>query len=380
MLSIDKQKIYYWSDLEIPIIDFLEELASNEITFTRKLFNKFNQTSKYWYKILDGKEITDIRSFRDFFNINREKIIEAYCCSWFANKIDNLGLIKTITKNVLGEEIFNQYENDDQICSFLLFQNNRENLKNIYYEHFIQKINVKSYLAETELKDINLTKEIAQNILNNFERQNRRKRQKSIIWWFKEDDTSWSMIFRRSRLKGISIKQVHHNLFLKTADLKYFRIFKNLKRLDIYTNKEPLKMLKCARFLIYKISDSDIVYRKQERLLETNKIVELINNLIKNKDLKILEIEMRNVPIASNPTMIIKSEGETGIYEAIQELKDKAIFPNEKDCMSIKIKYLGKLCQIKFLKIGDQTGLSIVQRGLPQNEREEIIELINKLI
>lgn len=187
MLSIDKQKIYYWSDLEIPIIDFLEELASNEITFTRKLFNKFNQTSKYWYKILDGREITDIRSFRDFFNINREKIIEAYCCSWFANKIDNLGLIKTITKNVLGEEIFNQFENDDQICSFLLFQNNRENLKNIYYEHFIQKINVKSYLAETELKDINLTKEIAQNILNNFERQNRRKRQKSIIWWFKED-------------------------------------------------------------------------------------------------------------------------------------------------------------------------------------------------
>ena len=52
---------------------------------------------------------------------------------------------------------------------------------------------------------------------------------------------------------------------------------------------------------------------------------------------------MRNVPLNSSPTMILKSEGNIGINHALLELKNDGKLPHEREFTSLKFLYNNNL-------------------------------------
>lgn len=379
---MDKSEIIFWSDLEIPIEDFIEELNNSFKRFTRTIFNRFENKSQNWLKLLDVG--SDIDKLREEFNKDNLRFLRAYCCSWFAHKLGNLTLIKDFAQKYIKEEVYKKYENDDQVLTYLLHKSNNEILVDIYFEHFIQKTNFDTYIGDIKKPakhSIILNKENSQKALNKFENRKKTKRQKSLIWWFKENSDSWYIIFRRSRLKGIPIKLLHHNQFVRTADSKIFKISKTFQIAEIYSKKEPKRMVNCISFIASEIADIEVNYIKQEREYKTNKVNNFISGILSSNPHKImiLDAEMRNVPLNSSPTMILKSEGTIGINQALLELKNDGKLPHEREFTNLKFLYNNKKYQIRLNRFGEETGIALSQKGLSMNDRQTILNFLDNI-
>ncbi len=381
---MDKEQINFWLDLEIPLEDFLKEEKLNKTNFTRKIFNRLKHKSEKWFDILSIKGSNDeeaIQKLRDSYDTD-SKILNAYCCSWFAHKLSNPSLVLSFTKNKVSN-LPKDLEKDDQVLVYLLYNSNKDNLVDLYYEHFLQKIQMETYLSNSVSSfkiTQNLTKDVAQKILDKYERKRKNKRQKSKVWWFKEDDNSWTILFRRSRLKRTPIKEVNRNNFILTADLKAFKIDKNFANIYLYSRKEPLRMAKCVSLFAKELANLDLDYLKQEKISSTTKVNSFITKIqTKNKnDLKIIEICFSNFPLEDSPTIILKSQDDEGINNAIQQLKNERKYPGEQNCLYIKLNYKNKKFDIKFNRKGENTGIALNYRGLIQKSREEILEFLEK--
>ena len=381
---MDKEQITFWLNLEIPVEDFLEEEKINKTKFTRKIFNRLKHKSKNWFDALNIKGISDeetIQKLRDLYSSDN-KVINAYCCSWFAHKLSNPSLVSSFAiKNF--NLVSKNLEKDDQILSYLLYETNKDYLVDLYYEHFLQKIQMETYLSNyvSSFKVTqNLTKDTAQKILDKYEKKRKNKRQRSKVWWFKEDDSSWIILFRRSRLKRVPIKQVDRNNFMMTADLKAFKIDKNFANVYLYSKKEPSRMAKCASLFAKELAHLNLDYLKQEKISSTTKVNNFISNIqTKPKsDLKIIEICFKNFPLDDNPTMILKSQDEEGINNSIQQLKNERKYPGEQNVLYIKLSYKNKKFDVKFNRKGENTGIALNYRGLIQKGREEILAFLDK--
>ncbi len=383
---MDKSKITYWSNLEIPIEDFLEEDKENMTTFTRKIFNRLKDKSPHWFKIPSLETSNDEETkqkLREEYDKNKENILDAYCCSWFAHKLGNPDLVSEFAKRILIKDEIEKIDGDDQTCMYLLFKKSEHNLIDLYYEHFLQRIQMETYLSDSTKnfnKKIDLTEDRAQKILDKYERKRKSKRQKSKVWWFKEGQDNWIIIFRRSRLKGSPIKLVDKNSFIRMADLKAFRINKNFLKSFLYSNKEPARMAKCLAFFAKELVDLDIKYLKQEMTSPTEKVNKFISSIQgkNNKAINVLEIGFRNFPWDDSPIVIIKSQDNGGINNSIEQIKDEGKHPGEQNCLYVKLNYKNKTFDVKFNRQGDNTGIALNYRGLLQNARNEILKFLGE--
>ena len=382
---MEKEEIIYWENLEIPIEDFLEEEKSNKINFTRKIYNRLKHQSPNWLKSLginSNDEKIQIENLRQIYSRNNLPIIRAYCCSWFAYKMDNLQLLTKFADSILSKSENTKFKGDDDVLCFLLYGKNKRHLVDLYYENFLQRIQTDIYRSNSTIpytQNITLNPIITQRLLDKYERKKKIKKQKSKVWWFKEDSTSWTIVFRRLRLKGVPIKLLDSNKFVRTADLKAFKIDKNLLISQLYTKKEPQTMIKCIEFIVKEISNLQVTYSKQERIHENRKVSDFIGR-VENKinGIILLEIGFRNFPLRDSPTLILRSQDNSGVHNPLNQLRAEGKSPSNDNCIYMKVKKGDMKFDIKFDKAGNNTGISLNYRGLPQKSREEILKFIDE--
>lgn len=386
---LGKSEIVFWCNIEIPVEDFIEDSNKNFTSFTRSMFNRFKDKSPNWVDILNLKEKDDKskrKKLRELYKNGDLNFLRAYCCSWFTHKMGNPLLVNSFANKFLKKELYNKYKDDDQILTYFLYLKEMGTSTNLlfelYFEHFLQKTNLDVFIGDIKKptkSGVKLNKEIVQKILDKFEKKRKTKRKKSVVWWFKEDDNSWYIVFRRSKLRGVPIKLLNRNHFIRTADLKIFKINKDFKIVEIYTKKEPKRMAKCASFIANEIADIEVNYEKQERTYNTENVNKFLADIVTKNTHKItiLEIAIRNFPLTSSPTLILKSEGDTGINEALDDLRDDGKLPNEREFIILRFIYNNRKYHINLNRFGDETGVGINQRGLSMNDRQVILNFLD---
>ena len=391
-LSVDKEDITFWQNLEVPVGDYLEEIESNFVRFSSTIFNRLERESSQWWELL-GLRQKDKKArkteFRTSLQTGNLKFLWAYCICEFIHKMGNPQLVRTFARKLLENNIFEKHKNNEQILAYVLYQSepHQDNnpLVDMYYEHFRQRKQLSPYIgdiSEPRRIETELTREIAQSILNRYEKKKKAKRQKSKVWWFKVSSDSWCIIFRRSRIRKSPIKEVNRNHFIRTADLKIFNINRDFNSVDIYTKSEPRKLAKCLSYIAHEFGGLEVTYTKQERTYYSEKVNSFIADLLSrnSSQLNLLEIEMRNVPLPTSPTMILKSVGNTGILLDLAELRREGRLPNERDCIKLKFIYKEKKYKINLHRIGEQTGLSINQTGLSPIDRKRILTFLDSVL
>ena len=380
--KMKNKQISFWLNLEVPVEDFLEEEKTDKTAFTRKIFNRLKHESDNWFDILSIKGKTEKETLHKLRDSYQEgKILNAYCCSWFAHKLSNPSLALEFARKIVMHPIKN-LEKDDQALVYLIHESDQNSLIDLYYEHFLQKIQMETYISDSSAPSKgtqNLTQKLAQKILNKYESKRKNKHQRSKVWWFKNDKDSWIILFRRSRLTRIPVKEVDRNNFIRTADLKAFKISKDLLSVYVYSKNEPARMAKCASLFAEELARSDMNYSKKERTSKTTEVNDFISSL-PNKhgtDVKITEICFQNFPLNDSPTIVLKSQDDEGINASVEQLKEEGKHPGEQNCISIKLKYKGRKFDIRFNRQGDNTDISVNFRGLLHKNRKEISNFLD---
>ena len=387
--NIDSNFVSYWKVLEIPIEDFIDELEADEKAFVKKVFNRLKSRSGGWLQFFGLDKVRErdkFKKFRQIFDKNKELVLSAYCCSWFAGKINHLGLIREYAFRYLEKSEVSAYKDDVELLIFLLYLKHKEVLVDLSYDFLIRKSKFNRYVPESPPLDVGkvqLDKEMAQALLDKYESRRKRRRQKSKIWWFKETEKEWIIVFRRSRLKSVPIKLVDRNEFIRLADLKIFKIRKDFSLVEIYTKKEEKTLVKFVENFAKDLANINLKLVKEERRYPQEKINKLISEWIsgQEKDVRLLEVAFRNFPLMDSPTVIIKAQDEElGIENALKELKECDWTLDMNDCEYVRLKFQGKRFTIKFVRNGENVSIVLDHRGLSLDDKEKILNYIDKKV
>ena len=121
-----------------------------------------------------------------------------------------------------------------------------------------------------------------------------------------------------------------------------------------------------------------MTYNKQERIHPNNKVVDFINKSEnKTNGIIILEIAFRNFPLNDSPTLILRSQDDGGIHNSLNQLRDEGKSPNNEDCVYMRVKKDNKKFDIKFNKLGSETGISLNYRGLSPMDKQEVLTFLD---
>ncbi|WP_456330730.1 hypothetical protein [Archaeoglobus sp.] len=379
----------YWKKLEIPVEDFLDEMGVDEKAFARKIFNRLRKRSTKWLEFLGLDKTKKRERFRKFLEIyqkNKESVFSMYCCSWFASKIGHIGLIREYAAKFLESDEMENYRDDADMLIILLHFKHKDALTDLIYDFFIRKCKFNRYIPDPrpQVERIELDKETVENLLNTYERRRKKRRQESKVWWFKETENEWIIVFRRSRLKSAPIKLVDRNEFVRLADLKVFKIRKDLSVVEIYTKKEEKTMVKFVENLIKDLTHTDIKLLKEERKFPEEKMNALISRWMRGQDadVKLLEAGFMNFPLADSPKVIIKTQDEElGIENALTDLRETyGLVLDESDYEYVRVRFRGRKFTMKFFREGKDVSITFDYRGLSLEDREEILKHLDRVL
>ncbi len=380
--------IDFWSNLGIPIQEFIDESEQNQSTFIRKIFNRFKGSPGWMNELsIAGSDDTQKRTnLREKFLGNPDLILNALACSVMAASMANLDLVKEYAKKHLTPSQVAAYPNDDHILTYLLFTSvstpEESPLKDLYYEHVLQRTVFQPYIGdipEPRTHDKAITEKALQKALDSFEKKKKVKKQKSKIWWMKEIGDFIFVVYRRLRLRGVPIRLLERNQFVITADTKILKIRKDFNFIEIWSKREPKRIVKCVEHLASEIADLKVSYSKQARMYSTVRVHEFLERSVaENANLVVLELEMNNFPLESNPTAILKSGNGTGINKALVELSRSNLLPDIREFTKCKILLDNKPYELSFRRVGEETGVTVNNRGLNQKTRKTILDYFDE--
>jgi hypothetical protein len=252
----------------------------------------------------------------------------------------------------------------------------------------LQCVTLRKFVCEPEitkplpLKDIDYAKMDA--VLQEFEKRRRAKLRRPVkLWWFDTVGDNGRIVFRREKNARSKLKLVERNEFRKTGDEKVFIFKKGGNALEICSPRELKRTLKVAEFIIHKLTRQDVVYHEVINSYKIAMVDEFVRRLVSSeiKDVTLLSIKVRNVPLANSPIMELQcSESVVPAVEDLEENHGLFLVTRSADILSLRIQLEGRAYTLKSRLEGDEIELLSDNRNLRDSDKDRLSQFLTEQI
>jgi hypothetical protein len=385
----------FWESLGVPVDDITEKQTELGERIFQRLARKLENLSGDYFQIvketfkIDGTSLTAI--LQALYSSSKPEFLDLFALAMFAEKKVNPEIIYEVASGIMKGSLARRISErtiDSTAVLLPLFKTHPEAIRQIYYEHLLQRSSLKRFVCEPRLsQSLNLNsidfKKI-ENLLQMFEKHRSAKLRRPIkLWWFDKDDEKGRIVFRREKNARSELKLVKKNVFQKTGDEKIFVIRDGGSVLEMCSRREPKRTVKVAEFIINKLTGQKVKFLEVFNSYDSEKVSEFITRLksgeIENASL--LSIKVRNVPLTNSPIMELQCS--ECLVPAIQDLEDNhnlSIMDRAEDILGLRIRLEGRSYNLKTRIEGNEIEIISDNKNLRDPDKQKISKFLAEQI
>ncbi|MCL4518034.1 MAG: hypothetical protein M1587_02425 [Thaumarchaeota archaeon] len=392
-MLIPQEKRRFWESLGVSIDDIEDLHKRLGSKITNRLANKLKSLSPDWtdlvsqYYKVKGDSIKEISG--TLYSKSKSDFGELLALATFANnRISETVIVEQARKKLKGN--LRKRLNEDMLnptaCLLPLLKTDSKILGEIYYEHVIQKVNMKRYHSSIDLRGKMSFDGIGEgrldSMLQDYENSKRPSLRRPIkLWWLDKNDDRVRIIFRREKRDRSQLKLVERNEFWKTGDEKIIIFSGNCTTLELYSRREPKRTVEIAQYLISRISGLEPKFLEELQTYTLDQIDRFISNLKSGEfsGATLVSLKSRNLNLPNSPSLEIQCS-ENDVLPAIRTLAERntPLLKNAADVVNFRVLLNGRIYSIRTKIEGKQVHLIFDNRNLPESEKTQLSDFLKK--
>lgn len=393
-MRIPRETREYWESLGIPIDDLTDRQTRLKSRIYTRLKNKLEKQSENWFPTISKSfaltsasaaqalEELDSKSALDFVNL--------MALAAFADFKISPRIIFGVARSVLGAPYVRRIDNlsiDSNAILLPLFQKKPEGLKQVFYEYLIQRSELPKYVLTPRLpRPIPFERfEFTQidTFLQKYEQGRRASIRREIkLWWFDKNNGGARLVFRREKNARSQLKLVRTNEYFKTGDEKIFLFTDGGGSLSLLSRREPLRTLRIAEYLVYRLSGFRGNYGRVINQLTVGKLGEFITRLAAGRisGATLVSIKVRNAPVVGSPSLEVSSP-DSDVTPSIEDLELSHSLPmleHPADILGFAVALGQRVVRVRTDVEGDKVTLKLNNRNLREDEKAAVAEFFSR--
>ena len=380
----------YWSDIEVSLDD-IRQLAKKEKDLVKRLYNRIKDSNDWINQIKNtfGSKQSDLKKIlQQIFDNDKDQFYTLFAIVEFSRKIldPNIVYSRVLTSLPAYKTAIENKQIAFDALLLPLYYKDKNALQHIYYDHMIQKASLRKYQCEKRINGDKFLRTLNETAVKNFladMRKSNRLRRDTKVWFVRHQGNKTQIFFRVQSKRLTPIKLLNNNQFIRMASLRTLIFSGQGNMLEIFSKGEPERIAKLAGLFLASGLKTEVRYVLAAQKYDTAQLTNFVRKAVSKQlaGVKIVEIERRNAPLPTSPTMILRSQTLESLDEPIKDLRERYkidLTNNLSDIAALKMLIGQRAFRIRFKPENGQTEVFVNNRNIREDQKDMILDFLNK--